>query len=194
MTVSALIAANASWNTRGLRRMSSRPLDSQRQSVNSVITSGQRRLPAHGLDLVLERTVLLPLRRLDEGAEAAEHPLQPGGAEAVLDRAGTRRRRPSPARSRTTTARRPRRPQPFRIRQTPVAELRAEQRLVSGSHHLRRPVGPGRPSRERLDESVPAAPMVRDRGIEMKVLEIRADGSSARSASCRPRAGRGRRP
>jgi hypothetical protein len=38
ITVSALIVAKTSWKTRGLRRMSIRPFDSQWQSVSSVIT------------------------------------------------------------------------------------------------------------------------------------------------------------
>ena len=38
ITVSVLMIGNSSWKTRGLRRMSSRPFDSQWQSCSSVMT------------------------------------------------------------------------------------------------------------------------------------------------------------
>ena len=146
--------------------------------------AGDRPLPAQRLDLALERPILEVLRRADEAVEVAEDRLEPGVPKAGLDpmRVGA-------AQVPVVSAFEPprfaavRRQELARMRQSPDAELRADQRLIAAPLGVAmRREGPGRPGREGARRRRERLVLVGEAVIPVEILDVGLEVIIAREA------------
>src|SRR4051812_15689886 len=143
----------------------------------------QFRSTPHALDLVFEGPELLPLSRLDERSERAEHAVKTPVAKTIFDSVGVHDTLApvvaclEPPRF---LALRP--GELSRIRKSPISKLGTYKRLLAGGEGIAMGAEqPLRPSGKGLNESIPANATVRERSIVMVVGDIGADVKARRN-------------